>query len=260
MARDPAFLFYSDHFLMGCSDLTMQERGQYITLLCIQHQKGFLTRKSIGLCLGLSWDDVSEDLKSKFTENEDGEISNERLSLEIEKRKNFSRKQSENGKLGGRPPKNSKPKDDLSEKKETQNKPKPKAKKKPEETLLVNVNVNENIDEIIIEKKESDLISEKINKLVDPDLEMPDEFKPLWADWIEYRKAKKKKPYAAAKFEQLAVNKFLKHSENDIQKGKLILEYTFYRNYEGFFPYQDIKPKITEMIKEQNNGEIETNR
>ena len=258
--KDPAFLFYPDHFLMGCTDLTMDERGQYITLLCIQHQKGFLTRKSIGLSLALSWDDVSDDLKNKFTENENGEIYNERLNLEIEKRKNFSRKQSENGKLGGRPPKNAKANDVNSEIKETQNKPKPKPKKKPEETLLVNVNVNENIDEIKTKKSEADLISERINKFVDPDLEMPDEFRLLWADWIEYRKAKKKKNYAAVKFEQLAVNKFLKHSENDIEKGKLILEYTFYRNYEGFFPYQDIKPKITEMKKEQNNGEIETNR
>ena len=42
MERDPAFLFYSSDFLSGIADLNMEERGQYITLLCVQHQKGRL--------------------------------------------------------------------------------------------------------------------------------------------------------------------------------------------------------------------------
>jgi len=49
MAKDPAFLFYSSDFLSGITDLTMEERGQYITLLCLQHQKGSLSEKTIRL-------------------------------------------------------------------------------------------------------------------------------------------------------------------------------------------------------------------
>ncbi len=52
MAKDPAFLFYAQDFLVGCSDLTLEERGQYITMLCLQHQKGFVTEKTIRLTVG----------------------------------------------------------------------------------------------------------------------------------------------------------------------------------------------------------------
>lgn len=101
MAKDPAFLFYSSDFLNGVSDLTMEERGQYITLLCIQHQKGELSEKSIRLCLG----SVSVDVLSKFKKNEAGNFFNERLVLEIEKRKFFTESRRNNGIKGGRPKK-----------------------------------------------------------------------------------------------------------------------------------------------------------
>jgi hypothetical protein len=65
MAKDPAFLFYSSDFLNGVADLTMEERGQFITLLCLQHQKGTLTDKTIRLSLG----SVSVDVLSKFSKN-----------------------------------------------------------------------------------------------------------------------------------------------------------------------------------------------
>jgi len=101
MASDPAFLFYSSDFLNGVSDLTMEERGQYITLLCIQHQKGELSDKTIRLCLG----SVSVDVLSKFKKNEAGNFFNERLMLEIEKRKSFTESRRNNGTKGGRPKK-----------------------------------------------------------------------------------------------------------------------------------------------------------
>ena len=101
MSKDPAFLFYSSDFLTGVLDLTMAERGQYITLLCLQHQKGRLSEKTIGLNLG----DVSKDVLAKFEVDEEGLYYNERLEAEIEKRSQHKEKQRENGKLGGRPKK-----------------------------------------------------------------------------------------------------------------------------------------------------------
>ena len=46
MAKDPAFVFYTGDFLNGVIDMTMEERGQYITLLCFQHQKGHISQKN----------------------------------------------------------------------------------------------------------------------------------------------------------------------------------------------------------------------
>jgi hypothetical protein len=105
MAKDPAFLFYSSDFLNGVADLTMEERGQFITLLCLQHQKGTLTDKTIRLSLG----SVSVDVLSKFSKDKDGNFFNERLSEEIEKRIQFTESRRNNGSKGGRPKNNTKP-------------------------------------------------------------------------------------------------------------------------------------------------------
>jgi len=126
MAKDPAFLFYSSDFLSGISDLTMEERGQYITMLCLQHQKGNLSEKTIRLNVG----SVSVDVIAKFKKDSEGNFFNERLVLEIEKRNLFTESRRNNGLKGGRP------------KKET--KPKGKPKNNHMDNHMGNVNVNEN--------------------------------------------------------------------------------------------------------------------
>jgi len=88
-SKDPAFLFYSSDFLTGVSDLTMEERGQFITLLCIQHQKGRLTKKNVGIAVA----NASADTMAKFKIDENGLYYNERLEIESNKRKVYSDKQ-----------------------------------------------------------------------------------------------------------------------------------------------------------------------
>ena len=93
MSKDPAFLFYSSDFLTGVSDLTMEERGQFITLLCLQHQKGHLTKKVMQLqCHGIP----TADVLAKFRIDENGLYYNERIEQEREKRAAHSLKQREN--------------------------------------------------------------------------------------------------------------------------------------------------------------------
>ena len=94
MAKDPAFLFYSSDFLSGIQDLTMEERGQYITLLCLQHQKGHLSSKAIKLATA----DATADVMAKFRQDSAGLWYNVRLDEEIEKRKVHTQKQSERAK------------------------------------------------------------------------------------------------------------------------------------------------------------------
>ena len=89
MSKDPAFLFYSSDFLTGVSDLTIEERGQFITLLCLQHQKGHLSDKVIKIAVGV----VSVDVMEKFIKDDEGFYFNERLELEAGKRKAHSEKQ-----------------------------------------------------------------------------------------------------------------------------------------------------------------------
>ena len=94
MAKDPAFLFYPKDFLTGITDLTMEERGQYITLLCLQHQKGAISEKLIHLTFN---GNISTDVLDKFVKSENG-YYNERLKIEKEKRAKHSKRQSENAK------------------------------------------------------------------------------------------------------------------------------------------------------------------
>jgi len=68
---------------------------------------------------------------------------------------------------------------------------------------------------------------------------MPEEFFPIWQDWIDYRKARKLKPYAGAKYEQIAVNKLLELSNKDPVTAKKILEQTYQNNYQGFFELKE---------------------
>jgi len=91
MSKDPAFLFYSSDFLTGVSDLTLDERGQYITLLCLQHQKGHLSDKVIKIAVGV----VSPDVLAKFQQDDEGLHFNPRLEVEAFKRSEHSRKQKE---------------------------------------------------------------------------------------------------------------------------------------------------------------------
>lgn len=132
MCKDPAFLLYSSDFLIGCSNLTMAERGQYITLLCLQHQKGHLSKKTIELSVG----DVSEDVMVHFQTDEEGLYFNEKLDGVIAARNEYSKSRSENGKKGGRPKKESIEKPYKNHTESTE---------KPYENHSENENINENI-------------------------------------------------------------------------------------------------------------------
>lgn len=80
--KDPAFLFYASDFLTGVSDLTMEERGQYITMMCIQHQKGVVSSK----WLSINLPDASTDVLSKFVLDDEGNYCQKRLNTEMVKR------------------------------------------------------------------------------------------------------------------------------------------------------------------------------
>lgn len=147
MAKDPAFLFYSKDFLSGVQDLTFEERGQYITLLCIQHQKGHLSEKTIKISVG----NATADVMAKFRQDSAGLWYNERLEVEAEKRRAHAEKQRERALEGW---KKRKEKPEVSQKEATAN-----------ATALPLVNVNE--DEIVI-VDELKYNKESISKLLEP--------------------------------------------------------------------------------------------
>lgn len=74
--KAPAFQFYADDFLAGTLEMSHEEVGVYIRLLCIQWSKGVVTERSVkALCAGDAADYV---LSEKFEHFDDG-WRNERL-------------------------------------------------------------------------------------------------------------------------------------------------------------------------------------
>ena len=97
--KDPAVLFYTSDFLVGVAGLTMEERGQYITLLCLQHTTGHLTKMQMQLAVGK----ISPDVMAKFEQDEKGLYYNPRMEYEKKARENYLERQRVNGSKGGRP-------------------------------------------------------------------------------------------------------------------------------------------------------------
>ena len=95
MAKDPAFLFYYQDFLVGTDEFTNDEVGAYIRCLCHQAHKGYITEKHMkNIC---NSHDIHNTIKSKFKTDDEGEtFYNQRLKFEVEKRKKYSESRANN--------------------------------------------------------------------------------------------------------------------------------------------------------------------
>lgn len=104
--KPPAFQFYADDFLAGTMDLSAEEVGAYIRLLCHQWNRGGLTADSARLNR-LAGCEVPAEVLEKFEQCEDGLFRNPRLEDERQKQEDYRAKQSAHGRRGGRPKKGS---------------------------------------------------------------------------------------------------------------------------------------------------------
>jgi uncharacterized protein YdaU (DUF1376 family) len=89
---DPAVLFYSADFILGTAFFTMEERGQYITLLCEQHQNGPIPESHLVRVCG----SLSSNVAEKFIRGEDGKYYNPRMKEETERRKKYCKSRKSN--------------------------------------------------------------------------------------------------------------------------------------------------------------------
>lgn len=102
MSKDPAFLFYSKDFYEATRTMLPKERACYMDLLIYQHQNEFIPNdiERISMyCSGIDEATLQATLQAKFKLCDKGWY-NERLSIVIEQRKEFSNKQSSNGAVG----------------------------------------------------------------------------------------------------------------------------------------------------------------
>jgi hypothetical protein len=81
--QDPAYQLYTSDFLVRNADLSDEQAGQFIRLLCMQHQNGHLTEATLlSFCKGKK----DELIFSRFRLNDKGLYYNEEMDNEINRR------------------------------------------------------------------------------------------------------------------------------------------------------------------------------
>jgi uncharacterized protein YdaU (DUF1376 family) len=89
MSKDPAFLFYPNDYIGGTMGMTFEEKGAYIELLMLQFNRGHMTSHMIGQTLGQGGGQIWDKIKDKFNIDAAGLYYNQRLDIEIHKRKEY---------------------------------------------------------------------------------------------------------------------------------------------------------------------------
>lgn len=102
MGKDPAVLFYTADFLTGTQFFTDEQCGQYIRLLCQQHQLGHIPENHMLTILKIK----DSPVWKKFVQDEKTLWFNERMDIEKQKRANYVENRRKIGILGGRPQEN----------------------------------------------------------------------------------------------------------------------------------------------------------
>lgn len=102
----PAFQFYPADFLVGTAEMTPDEVGAYIRLLCYQWARDGLPSDQ-GKCAGLAGcsREIIAAIWHKFSVGSDGRARNHKLETVRAAQEAFRASRAENGKKGGRPPK-----------------------------------------------------------------------------------------------------------------------------------------------------------
>lgn len=205
--KSPAFQLYAQDFLTGVMDLTMEERGIYITLLCKQwslYNENGIPKKRLRLFLGYDWENLPEMVKEKFIDNGDY-FFNERLNEIIIERIAFIKKQTLNGYKGGRP-----------SKVKTQTKPK----------LTSSMKMKMKIEE---EEEKEVVVYPYSSK----------EFFNSWNNWKIYKAKEFKFNYRTLQSEQAALKKLVNESENEVHAVESI-ESAMANGWKGIYPQKTI--------------------
>jgi len=208
--KSPAFQLYAQDFLTGVMDLTMEERGVYITLLCKQwslYNENGIPKKRLRLFLGYDWENLPEMVKEKFIDNGDY-FFNERLNNVILERIAFIKKQTINGYKGGRPPKV-----------KTQTKPKKTFSKKMKKKMKI--------------EEEKEIVVYPYNSK---------QFLNTWSNWKIYKAKEFKFNYRTLQSEQAALKKLVNESENESHAVESI-EAAMANGWKGIYPQKIINEK-----------------
>ena len=234
MAKDPAFLFYSQDFYAGTRTMLPEERACYIDLLIYQHQNGFIPNelnRILMFCNGIDEATLQATLEAKFERTDKGWINKKLLSV-VEERAEYKEKQSENGKVG----------QFYKKAKERLNAKELKELKDfinidyTREKLIKDLNNSESIEatlEALLKASLKHLEDEDEIEIEDENIILIKDFEKnkIFNDWLQYRK-EIKKPIKAKKTLDLLAKKF---DENDLNKCRQVVNASISNSWQGLF-------------------------
>jgi len=207
--KDPAFLFYSDSFMTGILFMSDEQVGKYIRLLCAQHSIGHLTEEQmLNICKQhdeIIWEKFRQDSSKKFY--------NERLEMEIDKRRSYVKSRSNNRK--GR---------------------------------INKVKDDKNISRPYDQHMEDIIINKDINEIIDG-IENKKEWKNILIKWALYR-IEIGKPLQASSIKG-ALKRLKELSGDNVKHAMTIVKDSIDNGYQGLFPAQVSKHKQSKTITEQ---------
>lgn len=94
--NNPAVLFYTSDFITGTLFMSNEEVGAYIRVLCMQHQKGHLSKEDMQkICKN---ETIFLQILPHFKKDRKGLYYNERMEIESEKRSKFVESRAKNRK------------------------------------------------------------------------------------------------------------------------------------------------------------------
>lgn len=222
MAKDPAFLFYYQDFLVGTDDFKNEEVGAYIRCLCIQAAKGGISENHMKkICES---PDVHNLIKKKFIYYPEEKVfRNARLSEEVEKRKSYCESRGKNKKGKKHVKIISKSYEDHMED-ENEN-------EIEEENVFNTGGVGENSKTGKLKK--NDMSTTKDTQGIPLPFKSP-AFASIWAEWLQSRKEARIKNYTPTGLKRLF--KWLeRESAGDEAVAIAIIDQSLTKGWQGLF-------------------------
>lgn len=100
-AKDPALKIYTAQFLADTQFWSQEEKGIYITLICVHHQNGYIPKEIMYQVMGGITEPEKEFplMMRHFGKGDNGHYVHYQTGIEMERRKKYSQEQSRRGKI-----------------------------------------------------------------------------------------------------------------------------------------------------------------
>lgn len=99
-------------------------------------------------------------------------------------------------------------------------------------------------------------INNKDNKEQQQLVFISDDWKGLWAEWMEYKEIQFKQKYKLNKYEQIAINKLVKLSKGNLEEAQQIVCQSIEASWQSFYPLKNNTNATTQSGNKPSNYDL----